>query len=172
MADEHLAMLLLDDRLEDLALEDHARSLLSIPRVIALEPARVRAPRVLRASAVTRQAARIWVPGTLRVLVLYHPAQYPLARALNALHPDSELWYVRRENLHTEGETGDEELRINDLAARERAVEVLTVTGTTVHDASLRERLDELEVISARAFVPQARFRGSWAVRTGFMRRP
>lgn len=168
---EHLAMLLLDGRLEGLALEDHARSLLSIPRVIALEPARVRTPRILRDSAVTRQAARIWIPGTLRVVVLYHPAQYPLARALNALHPESELWYLSREDIHGDGRD-DEELRSNDLAARERAIEVLTVTDGVVDDASLRDRLRELDVISPHAFVPQARFRGSWAARKGFLRRP
>ena len=170
--DEQLAMLLLDGQLEGLALEDHARALLAIPRVIALEPARVRTPRLLRGSAVTRQAARIWVPGRLRVLVLYHPAQYPLARALTAMHADSELWYVGREDLRGAPGRDDEELRINDLAARERAAGVLEVSGTTVDDTPLRERLVALEVISARAFVPQARFRGSWAVRKGFLRRP
>lgn len=169
---EQLAMLLLDGQLEGLALEDHARALLSIPRVIALEPARVRTPRMLRGSAVTRQAARIWVPGELRMLVLYHPAQYPLARALAAMHPDSELWYLDRAELRAGPEGEDEELRINDLAARERAAGVLAVRGTTVEDTPLRERLAELDVISARAFVPQARFRGSWAVRKGFLRRP
>ena len=169
--DEQLAMLLLDGRLEGLAFEDHARSLLSIPRVIALEPARVRTPRMLKGSAVTRQAARIWVPGQLRVLVLYHPAQYPLARALTAMHSDSELWYLDRDVVRAEPDA-DEELRINDLAARERAAGMLEVSGTTVDDMPLRERLVDLEVINARAFVPQARFRGSWAVRKGFLRRP
>ena len=62
--DEHLAVLLLDDRLEAMALESHARSLLAIPRVIALEPGRSVGPRFLRSNAVRRQAARIWVPGS------------------------------------------------------------------------------------------------------------
>ena len=57
-ADDPLAVLLLPGRLEGLELEAHARDLLSIPRVVALEPSRVRPPRFLRAGfpAVTRRA--------------------------------------------------------------------------------------------------------------------
>jgi hypothetical protein len=33
------------------------------------------------------------LPGRPRALVVFHPAQYPLARALLAEHPEAELWY-------------------------------------------------------------------------------
>ena len=43
----------------------------------------------------------------------------------------------------------------------------MTVDGTEVDDQSLRERLTELGVISPHVFVPDARFRNSWAMRRG-----
>ena len=33
------------------------------------------------------------LPGRLRALVVFGAAQYPLARALLAEHPEAELWY-------------------------------------------------------------------------------
>jgi hypothetical protein len=33
------------------------------------------------------------LPGYPRVIVVFHPHQYPLARALRGAHPDAELWY-------------------------------------------------------------------------------
>jgi hypothetical protein len=33
------------------------------------------------------------LPGHPRILVVFDAAQYPLARALLAEHPDAELWY-------------------------------------------------------------------------------
>jgi len=92
--DEALAVLLLPEMLDDFAFGPHARELLSIPRVIALEPSRVRTPRVLREATAMRQARRLRLPGLLRLLVLYHPAQYPLARALCSQNEQAELWYV------------------------------------------------------------------------------
>lgn len=157
--EEPLAVLLLPGQLEGLALEQHARGLLSIPRVVALEPPRVRLRRFLRDAASLRQAGRLRFPGRVRLLVLYHPAQYPLARALLARHEGSELWYVPpgREDLES---AGDRELLAFDELARERARQVLAVTGTTsVDDAPLRARLRELGIISPYAFVPRGRSR-------------
>jgi hypothetical protein len=159
--DEPLAVLLLPSRLEGFALEAHARELLAIPRVIALEPSRVRTPRFMRPAAVIRQASRLHLPGTLRLLVLYHPAQYPLARALSAHHAEAELWYVAQDpvSLTGGGRDADELLSFHALA-RERAARTLDVIDGDVEEQSLRLRLRELEVISARAFLPEARFRG------------
>lgn len=165
-----MAILLLEGRLEGLAVEAHARALLDIPRVVALEASRVRGPRFLRDGAAMRQATRVWLPGELRVLVLYHPAQYPLARALMTVHPSAELWYAAPEPERVDAHPEAEELRSHDRAARDRAVGVLAVTGSEVDDGPLQARLAELEVISSRAFVPQARLRGGWAVRKGLMR--
>ena len=82
--DEPLGLLLLPSALENFELAEHARGLLQIPRVVALEPGRVRTPSFIRDAAAVRQAKRLKLPGVPRLVVLYHPIQYPLARALCA----------------------------------------------------------------------------------------
>lgn len=158
-ADDPLAVLLLPGRLEGLALEEHARDLLSIPRVVALEPSRVRPPRLLREAALLRQGRRLRFPGRVRLLVLYHPAQYPLARALCARHENPELWYIPpgRGALETADQAHARELLVFDELARKRARQVLTATEGGVDAAPLRARLRELDVINPRAFIPGAR---------------
>jgi hypothetical protein len=153
--DESLALLLLPDRLEHLSFEAHARDLLTIPRVVALEPGRASAPRLMRDGIAGRQAARIRLPGTLRMVVLYHPAQYPLARALRATYDDAELWYFAP----VLSDDADVDLAELDAAARERATTIIDAGSDGVLDGhGLRERLLELDVISSRAFVPSVRF--------------
>jgi glycosyltransferase involved in cell wall biosynthesis len=69
--------------------------------VIAIEPARVsygaylRLPMVVAEGLAMTQARRLDLPGTPRAIVIFHPLQYPLARALIAEHRDAELWYWR-----------------------------------------------------------------------------
>ena len=157
--DDPLAVLLLPGRLEGLALEAHARDLLSIPRVVALEPSRLRPHGLLREAALLRQGRRLRFPGRVRLLVLYHPAQYPLARALCACHENPELWYIppAREALEAADQAQARELLVLDELARERARQVLTATEGGIDAAPLRERLRELDVINPRAFVPFAR---------------
>ena len=157
--DEPLAVLLLPSPLEGFALEPHARALLSIPRVIALEPSRFRAPRFMRDAAAGRQAYRLKLPGRLRVVVLYHPVQYPLARALCSRYHDAELWYVAPGADGVRAAAGSEvaELVSLDELARQRSARTLRVTGDRVDDEPLRARLRELDVINARPFVPGAR---------------
>jgi hypothetical protein len=161
-ATDSLAVLLLPGKLEGIALEAHARDLLSIPRVIALEPSRVRPPRYLRDSISLRQARRLRFPGQPRLLLLYHAAQYPLARALCARYEDLELWYVSPGRQHRPGQPTasqpDPREAALDVLARERARQVLPVTEAgVVDDAPLRARLRELDVINPRAFLPGAR---------------
>ena len=158
-ADDPLAVLLLPGRLEGLAMEAHARDLLSIPRVVALEPSRLRPGRVLRDAALLRQGRRLRFPGRVRLLVLYHPAQYPLARALCARHENPELWYIPpgRGDLEIADQAHACELLDFDELARERARQVLTVTEGGVDAAPLRARLRELDVINPYAFIPGAR---------------
>jgi hypothetical protein len=156
--DDSLAVLLLPGRLEGFALERHARDLLSIPRVIALECPRVRLPGFVRHAASLRQGRRLRFPGRLRLLVLYHPAQYPLARALCANHEGLELWYVRSGHDLTQatGQAQARELATFDELARERARQVIGVGGEEVDDADLRARLREAGVITHRPFTPDA----------------
>jgi hypothetical protein len=161
-ATDSLAVLLLPGKLEGIALEAHARDLLSIPRVIALEPSRVRPPRYLRDAISLRQARRLRFPGQPRLLLLYHAAQYPLARALCARYEDLELWYVSpgrqdQPDPAIADQAHSREAAL-DVLARERARQVLPVTEAgVVDDAPLRERLRELDVINPRAFLPGAR---------------
>lgn len=163
--DEPLGLLLLPRRLEQFELEEHARGLLQIPRVVALEPGRLRTPSFMRNVAALRQAKKLRLPGIPRLLVLYHPLQYPLARALRSRYEQSELWYVRPDpdSLRDEPGAPREELLGFDVAALERATRVV-VSGTdevlAAQTASLRDRLSELGVISHRPFVPGGRVGG------------
>jgi hypothetical protein len=154
-----LAVLLLPGRLEGLALEAHTRDLLSIPRVVALEPSRMRPDRSLRDAVSIRQARRLRFPGRPRLLVLYHPRQYPLARALCARHEDAELWYIppARAALESPDQAQAGELLELDQLARQRATQVLEITDTGLDVTPLRVRLRELDVISPYAFIPGAR---------------
>jgi len=130
---EPLGILLLPCRLEDFELADHARDLLSIP---------------------ARHARRLRFPGQPRVVVLYDPMQYPLARALLARHDAAELWYIGRDGVQSTDVPGcdHEELIELDQLARARARQTI---GRG--DDALRYRLRELEIISPRPFVPGAR---------------
>ena len=91
------------------------------------------------------------------MLLLSHPAQYPLARALCACHEDLELWYMPPGRAALE--TADPGLLAFDKLARERARQVLIATDGGVDSALLRERLRELDVINPHAFIPGARTR-------------
>jgi hypothetical protein len=161
---EPLGVLLLPSKLEEYALAAHARDLLDIPRVVALEPPRVRAGRLATSDAIIiRQARRLRFPGRPRVLILFHPRQYRLARGLAARH-EAEIWYVTGgpfEPLASPGEEPD--LRIYDQRAREVAAGIVVATGSQsprVDNEPLRSRLVELEIISSKPFVPGARVQG------------
>jgi hypothetical protein len=156
---ESLAVLLLPCRLEDFELAAHARDLLAIPRVVALEPPRARPHRLRRTTVTIIQARRLRFPGQPRAFVLYHPAQYPLARALLGVHDRAEFWYAPPDPaaLDTLAERGDKELIEFDDLARARAEHLLDVTpqgDTRVENEPLRSRLWDLGVISHRPFVP------------------
>ena len=158
--DEALGVLLLSGELEGFELEAHARDLLSIPRVLALEPSRTRVPRLLRESASMRTAAHLRFPGRPRMFVLYHPEQYPLARALCARYAEAELWYlpVRPKASEAPAQLPPDNFETFDALARERAAQTLElVEGERVPDVALRTRLRELGVIDPHAFTPGAR---------------
>ena len=155
--EESLAVLLLPGKLEGFALEAHARDLLSIPRVIALEPSRVPTPGFLRNALSMRQARRLPFPGRPRLVVLYHPAQYPLARAMLAHDEQLELWYLP---VVDDASLADSALRELDELARTHATRIVPVqAGAEVEDGPLRERMRDLDVINPRAFIPVARSR-------------
>src|SRR4051812_35185184 len=96
-----ICVLLLPRDLESFILRDQAEDLLAAPGVVAVEPARVpygaylRLPASVADGIAATQARRLRLPGIPRVIVIFHPLQYPLARGLIAQHPDAELWYWR-----------------------------------------------------------------------------
>jgi hypothetical protein len=151
---------LLPATLEEFRLAAHARGLLSIPRVVALEPSRVRPPRFMREATSIRQARKLKFPGRPRVLVLYDPEQYTLARALSIQYDEAELWYLPPETVAVDDGRLKREREALDELARQDATCLLTVSdGDNVDDAPLRERLREVDVINARPFVPGRRSR-------------
>lgn len=153
---EPLGVLVLPSTLEEFELTEHARGLMAIPRVIALEPARFRTPPMLRDVAPARQAKRLRFPGEPRLLVLYHPRQYPLARALDMRYKQAELWYVAPdpEVLAADPDYAYDHLDDFDRLARERATEDRVLAHDDEIDEVLQGRLRELEIISSRPFVP------------------
>lgn len=99
--DRPVAVLLLPEPLERFALRERAEDLLTAPGVVAVDPARVsyralaRVPEAVMAGVTAGQVRRMRFPGVPRVVVVFHPLQYPLARALISAHPDAELWYAQ-----------------------------------------------------------------------------
>jgi hypothetical protein len=95
-----LGVMLLPRRLEDFALESQAADLMRAPGIVAVEPARVsyeaymRLPTGVGDGIAAIQARRLPLPGAPRLVIIFGPLQYPLARALISLHPGCELWYV------------------------------------------------------------------------------
>lgn len=93
------ALLLLPRRLESFILGDLAHDLLRAPRVAALEPGRLpygaygRLPPAAAALLARGFARRLELRGDPRVLIMFHPLQWPLASALLERHPRAELWY-------------------------------------------------------------------------------
>ena len=155
---EPLAVLLLPCPLEEFVLAAHARDLLAIPRVVALDPPRAPARRLRRNTVSALQARRLRFPGAPRAFVLYHPGQYPLARALLGVHDQAELWYVEPDSasLRGEAEPGDEELIALDEQARARAgYRLVAISSGDPRDENepLRSRLRELGVITHRPFL-------------------
>jgi hypothetical protein len=96
-------LLLLPRPLDGFILEDQARDLLRADGVIAADPPRVRYGAVARLPGPLRDMLAIGtarrllraLDGELRAVAIFHPVQWPLARALLAAQPLAELWYGR-----------------------------------------------------------------------------
>jgi hypothetical protein len=97
------ALLLLPRRLEGFILEDQARDLLRADGVVAADPPAVRygalarLPGPIRDRLARTTARRLLraLRGDLRAVAIFHPVQWPLARALLEARPQAELWYGR-----------------------------------------------------------------------------
>jgi hypothetical protein len=155
-----LAVLLLPTRLEDFELAAHARDLLDIPRVVAIEPPRWQGWRPLPSEILAiRQARRLRFPGAPKAVVLYHPRQFHLARALSAQHK-AELWYVTGASLGRRHGEAERELELLDERAREVAAGLVAADlahAPRADNQALRDRFVELGIISSKPFFPGAR---------------
>ena len=128
-------------------MRERAEDLLGAPGVVAVEPAAVgygatrRLPGVLRDRIAAAQARRMDLPGQPRILVVFDAAQYPLARALLAEHPEAELWYG--------GSDGD---ALHEAALARAALRFGADADTAVGERNrpLWERMEALGVESGR----------------------
>lgn len=111
---------------------------------------------------IIRLAKRLRFPGAPRVVIMFHPRQYRLSRALAARH-EAEIWYVTGGPWEPYEVTGEEaDLRLFDQWAREVAAGIVVATGSQsprVDNEPLRSRLVELGIISSKPFIPGARIR-------------
>jgi hypothetical protein len=146
VADERrpIAVLLLPRALEGFILRDQAADLLRADTVIAVEAPRLgyglvgRLPPALADVLAAGQARRMELPGTLRVVVVFHPLQYPLAHALLAQNPEAELWYSRWDRYEFAYDASDRmRRRLEECHEQAASRSVLTFT--------VSERLAELE---------------------------
>ena len=130
-----LCLLLLPAPLERCAVRERAEDLLSAPGVAAVDPPRISYASLAHFSESVAdgiaaiQARRLRLPGHPRAMVLFHPHQYPLARAIRSVHPDAELWYgpyadpqdEREESLNARAfERADLRFRHTDAPAHEQ----------------------------------------------------
>lgn len=130
-------LLLLPRPLEGFILRAQAEDLLRAPGVVAVEPPRIpygavaRLPHVLGEVAARGQARRL--VRTLRrhgdrpaAVVIFHPVQVLLARAIRLLQPDCELWYGRWDRYEHAYDAGPELRRrlagLHELAATESSL--------------------------------------------------
>lgn len=94
-----VALLLLPRTLERFILRDQARDLLRSPNVIAVEAPSLphgvvgRLPDVAADAVAAGQVRRLRLPGEPVAALIFHPFQYPLARAVLKRWPECELWY-------------------------------------------------------------------------------
>jgi hypothetical protein len=134
-----LCVLLLPRQLEELEPDEAFERLLAAPGVVAVDPARLsyraaaRLPPAVLDGLAAVQARRMNLPGVPYVVAVLDPLQYPLARALLALHSDAELWYG-----------GDGEGPAHELAGRR------SVIRFDPSDTAMWDRMERLGIESGR----------------------
>jgi hypothetical protein len=148
--DEQLMVLLLPERLESFRQRAIAEDLLQADGVVAVDPPRTsyarlsRIPDAFGVSIASKQARRLRrrLPGTPHGVTIFHPAQYPLARALLTQLPDCELWYGRVSRPEAELEEGPARRRLEELhiLAAERAALTFVTTDELGREEALAGR--------------------------------
>lgn len=158
-----LCALLLPRTLEQFILRDQAEDLLRAPGVVAVEPARMpygafgRLPESVAELLAAVQARRLLkrLGGGLGVVVIFHPLQYPLARALLARSPGCELWYSRWDRYEQAYDAGPrlrERLGAWHALAAERAALTFAASDELVRLEHEAGRSAELVPLAADSF--------------------
>jgi glycosyltransferase involved in cell wall biosynthesis len=139
--DQPIALLLVPRSVERFILYDQGQDLLRAPGVVAVEAPRVpygalgRLPDALADGLASAQARRLRVDGRPVVAMIFHPFQWPFARALLARWPDLKLWYGLFDRTPAAPDAGPrtrERLEALHAAASERADLVFAVSSTLV----------------------------------------
>jgi len=155
--DRGLCVLLLPARLEEAPERERAEDLLAAPGAVAVEPAAIgygatgRLPGVVRERITAGQARRMALPGHPRAIVAFRAAQYPLARALLAEHPEAELWYGGAAQPTSSAGTGGGDL--HEAAAARAALRFGALDGGATareRNRPLWERMEALGIESGR----------------------
>ena len=131
------------------ACDERVQDLLAAPGTVAVEPAAIgygatsRLPSLMRERIAAGQARRMTLPGHPRAIVVFAAAQYSLARALLAEHPEAELWYGGHD-----GEPGD----LHEAAAARARLRFGGESDAPPHERNrpLYERMERLGVDSGR----------------------
>lgn len=161
MASKPTAVLLLPRTLDGFIQYDQAQDLLRSKSIVAIEPARVpygvfgRLSLGLAERLARTQAARLKLPGSPRVVMMFHPFQYPLARALVDRNQGSELWYMLWDHYeHAYDATPKLATRLrlwHDAALRDSALN-FAVTNTLVEIEAARGHAVALTPSAADSF--------------------
>ena len=146
--DRALCVLLLPAKLEASPDRERVEDLLGAPGTVAVEPAAIgygatsRLPGLMRERIAAGQARRMALPGHPRAIVVFDAAQYPLARALLAEHPEAELWYGGH----------DDSGELHEAAAARAAVRFGSEPAAPARERNrpLYERMEQLGVESGR----------------------
>ena len=153
--DRALCVLLLPAKLEASPDRERVEDLLAAPGTVAVEPAAIgyratsRLPGLLRERIAAGQARRMALLGHPRAIVVFDAAQYPLARALLAEHPEAELWYGGRE---AAGEPHGAAGELHEAAGSRAALRFGAEPAAPARERNrpLYERMEQLGVESGR----------------------
>jgi glycosyltransferase involved in cell wall biosynthesis len=136
-----VALLLVPRTVDRFILYDQGQDLLRAPGVVAVEAPRIpygalgRLPDWLADTLAGTQARRLRVPGQPVVAMIFHPFQWPFAKALLARWPDLKLWYGLFDRTPAAPDAGARtKARLEELHAEasERADLVFAVSHTLV----------------------------------------
>ena len=139
--DDPIALLLVPRTVERFILYDQGQDLLRAPGVVAVEAPRLpygalgRLPEPVADVLAAAQARRLRVPGRPVVAMIFHPFQWPFARALLARWPELKVWYGLFDRTPAAPDAGPgtrARLEALHAAASQRADLVFAVSSTLV----------------------------------------